>query len=82
MSKIVSSDTLCKGTNYLQMHSIALILPMCIRSKDKLQKSADKRGICTISQAWVSLDTHKNRLGRVTIMRMHPCDADLGERRK
>lgn len=23
------------------MHSIALILPMCIRSKDKLQKSAD-----------------------------------------
>ena len=41
MSKIVSSDTLCKGTNYLQMHSIALILPMCIRSKDKLQKSAD-----------------------------------------
>lgn len=24
------------------MHSIALILPMCIRSKDKLQKSADR----------------------------------------
>ena len=41
MSKIVSSYTLRKDINYLQMHSIALILPMCIRSKDKLQKSAD-----------------------------------------
>ena len=41
MSKTVSSYTLCKDINYLQMHSIALILPMCIRSKDKLQKSAD-----------------------------------------
>lgn len=41
MSKTVSSYTLCKGTNYLQRHSIALILPMCIRSKDKLQKVAD-----------------------------------------